>query len=180
MNINTKISSIANNNPARPSRFKVRIFGPSGLTVPSILIENSVEKIEIPQIGVSNIDYNLDQSLNIQVPFKRVPQGTINITFQLDENHVIRNFIEDWMKYLVTGRNNTPTYFASEYYQNSIGTIVVQQLTPATSSVFDLGVKSIMFFEGAYPAQTQPYVYDWGERDSYVQYVVTFNYYNIL
>jgi hypothetical protein len=172
-----KISDIFQSGMARPNRFQVFINPPSGIPatdLPQDKILYNAERIEIPQIGVSNVDYNLDQSLNIQVPFKRVPQGTLNITFQLDENHTIRKFIERWMEYLVTGRPNSPTYFASEYYTNSTGTILVSQLDVSNSRG-----TTIMTFQGAYPSQTQPFIYDWNERDSYLQYVVTFNYYNL-
>jgi hypothetical protein len=179
MNISDKVSSIINNGISRPSKFKVRIFGPSGLGLPGSQIGETIkytaEKIEIPSLGVSNIDYVLDQSLNIQVPFRRVPQGTINITFQLDENHSIRKYIESWFSYLVQGRPNSPTYFVSEYYEKSTGTIIVSQLSSAEEKE-----TSIMSFQYAYPSQSQPFSYDWGERDSYLPYTVTFNYYDMI
>jgi hypothetical protein len=175
MNISDKVSFLSQNSPARPSRFLVSIFPPTGVSSQSDIgqkIRLSAEKIEIPSLGVSNIDHVLDQSLNIQVPFRRVPQGTVNITFQIDEKHDIRKFIENWFSYLVQGRPNSATYFVSEYYQNSTGTLLVSQLNMIGN------ITSTMIFQRAYPAQSQPFNYDWSERDSYLPYTVTFNYYN--
>ena len=178
MNISDKVSFLSQNSLSRPSRFQVAIFPPPGLSTSGNIggkIRFSAEKVEIPSLGVSNIDYVLDQSLNIQVPFRRVPQGTINITFQMDENHDIRKYMESWFSYLVEGRRNSPTYFVSEYYESSTGTITVSQLSPENGNV-----TSIMVFQRAYPAQSQPFNYDWSERDSYLPYTVTFNYYNTI
>lgn len=167
-------SFIADNGIARSNRFVVNIALPPSFSQGS-WANIPIEGAEFPSLGISTTDFKYDQAPSFSVPYERNPVGQVIITFLLDEAHLARKTIENWMEYIV----NVPTTrgsafgYSKSYYDEILGSIQIFQL-----SYLDGSVKSGVQLFNAYPTMIDTIKLDWSEENNYERMSVTFAFFD--
>jgi hypothetical protein len=155
---------------ARTNRYMVSIVPPSlpGLGLLSFK-ESQIESVSMPNQSVATQDYDLDNFPMFKVPYRRVPEGTVNIRFRMEENGASRKSLKAWMNAILGERNNL---YYSKYYNEIAGTVGIYQLD--TENKFRFGV----VLRNAFPINMDAIELSWGDTNNYMTQSVTFAYFD--
>lgn len=154
---------------ARTNRFGVSIIPPSSVGSPLSFSDSQIESVSMPNQSVATQDYDLDNFPMFKVPYRRVPEGTVNIVFRLEEDGKSRKLIKDWMNAILGEKNNL---YYSKYYSEIVGSIGIRQRN--TQNQFKFGV----VLRNAYPINIDSINLDWGDSNNYIKQSVTFAYFD--
>lgn len=177
---------------ARTNRFVVNVFCP----IPSFIgkyEDLEIESAEIPSLSLLTTEFQYDQTPKITVPYLRNPQRQITLSIRMDENHLFRKLINEWMEFIIiTPRTGTPQVssrfptsqllspglpvarYAKNYYNDYTGSIQIFQIG------IDGKIKNTINIIGAYPINIDSIKYDWEESNNYIKMNTTFSYFEQL
>jgi len=157
---------------ARTNRFVAVITPPSNLSSSSSFRDIEIEAAEIPSMSLMTTEVKYDQSPNILIPYQRNPQGQATLTIRLDEKHIFRKYINEWLEKIIQipTNPNTPYGYKKEYYNNYTGTVGIYQLNLHGK------ITSGVTLSNAFPINIDSLRYDWGDNDQFHRMNVTFSY----
>lgn len=119
-NINNFISDIQKSGVAYKSRYKLE-FGAykNGKQVYSLreqadMINNRLEAVTFPASSIGSKGVNL-QGIDREMPYGRLYEGDIKLTFLEDSNFSIRKFFTQWQKKIIDDR-----FFTCGYYDDYV------------------------------------------------------------
>lgn len=158
---------------ARTNRFVAVISPPNSLPNGVANFRDiEIESAEIPGISLMTSEVKYDQSPTILIPYQRNPQGQATLTIRLDEKHLFRKYINEWLEFIIRTPENKSSAFgySKEFYSEYVGSVGIYQLDlhgKITSGVTLLN---------AFPINIDGLRYDWGDYDQFHRMSVTFSY----
>jgi hypothetical protein len=164
------ISNFINSNsiiPQRNNRFSVDIINPSGEALDSM----NCESIELPNNGITSIQYQIDNKPNIMIPYaKNYDTNSFQVTIReslLNKKATVLPYFEKWLN-LIVSKNPVTRKYEISYYNDCLGEAVF------TAYDLDFSVSHKIYFYKIYPVSVKPNQYSYDERDTYTKVQVTF------
>lgn len=156
---------------ARTNRFVAVITPPSSISNTNFR-DIEIEAAEIPGMSIMTTEVKYDQSPTILIPYQRNPQGQATLTIRLDEKHIFRKYLHEWMENIIRIPQNptSPFGYSKNYYNTYVGGVSVYQLG------IDGKVTSSISLINAFPINIDTLRYDWGDFDQFHRMNVTFSY----
>lgn len=156
---------------ARTNRFVAVITPPSSISNTNFR-DIEIEAAEIPGMSIMTTEVKYDQSPTILIPYQRNPQGQATLTIRLDEKHIFRKYLHEWMENIIRIPQNptSPFGYSKNYYNTYVGGVSVYQLG------IDGKITSGISLRNAFPINIDTLRYDWGDFDQFHRMNVTFSY----
>jgi hypothetical protein len=152
---------------ARANRFFVSFSFPRfGL---NYNISHFVESIEIPNLTLSTLDYQLNSNPIIKVPYARTPGQSCTVTFRENDTRLAANTFDRMLKQTIN--HNNGDYFV-QYPEDTWGEITFSAFDTENLGKPVYQVKLI----AAYPIAIEAVQYSHDDRDSYIKQTINFAY----
>ena len=163
---------------ARPTRFTVSVMRPAIIMDGSEAergIDILCKAINIPEVTHTPLEM-VFKGHTLKIPVRTQQAQTVTMTFYVDERYEFRRIFQEWIdildnRYYAPG-SHPPAVYNTEKY----GSIIVHARdydeTPAEVSSF--------FFEGVYPISISDIEYSASDKDTIVEYSVTFAFFRVL
>jgi len=174
-NVDEVLQKIAGTDLARANRFFVQFFFPGfGFDED---ISHAVESIEIPNLSISTVDYQLNSNPLIKIPYARTPAQTCTITFREVAPRPISKAFTSYLQAVIN--NDSGEYFVS-YPEQLWGQIVFKAYNTGGVTVNSQMLPTYRIdLIAAMPTTVESVQYSHDERDSYIKQTITFSYHDV-
>lgn len=174
--------------PAQPCNYIVNIVPPvslllggssisltSALTIPISLLASKQLSILAESVSIPGRQF-LTEEHKMFGTRRLMPYGVLyenmSITFMCTNSMIERTFFDIWHKHIID-----PTSQYMKYYEDYIGTVIVQKIDNSVSPLSNLtNLVSTYVLEEAYPVTIQAQDMSYSSTDEYLKLTVEFSY----